>query len=179
MMPTRVAGVLLTLLLLVPAAASAVTIDQIVAMSRAGVSDAAIVALIERDRSVFALDAAQVVELQQAGVSEAVTVAMIRSGEAPAAAALPGQIVDSAPGQPPVATYAYAVPYAVVTGVPVRRGRAVAPVVTLPDAATSFRAVPPATSSRGIFFTQPTPGMFFSQSSSAQCPAPATSQHPK
>ena len=58
--------------------ALAVTADQIVAMTRAGVSDGAIIALIEHDRSVFALDADQLVELQRSGVSEAVTVAMLK-----------------------------------------------------------------------------------------------------
>jgi hypothetical protein len=163
---------LLCLFLLVPAAASAVTIDQIIAMSRAGVSDAAIVALIERDRTVFALDAAQLVELQQAGVAEAVTVAMIRNDgtrEQPNAVAPAGP----PPEQPAVVTYA--VPY--VVPVPARRSRV---VVGVPPSVSV--AQPPvaqaATSARGIFFTQPSTGIFF-QPPAANCQTPAASPHPR
>jgi hypothetical protein len=120
MVATRILVSLLCLFLLVPAAASAVTIDQIIAMSKAGVPDAAIVALIERDRTAFALDPAQLVELQQAGVTEAVTVAMIRNDgtrEQPNVVAPAGP----PPEQPAVVTYA--VPY--VVPVPVRRSRVV------------------------------------------------------
>ncbi|HWF84079.1 MAG TPA: hypothetical protein VG222_04510 [Vicinamibacterales bacterium] len=160
---------LLCLFLLVPAVASAVTIDQIIAMSKAGVPDAAIVALIERDKTVFALDAAQLVELQQAGVAEAVTVAMIRTDGQPNVAVPVGPPLE----QPVVVTYA--LPYAVP--VPVRRSRAVVavppsvPVAQVPVAQA-------ATSARGIFFAQPSTGIFFPPPP-ANCQTPAASPHPR
>jgi hypothetical protein len=163
-------GSLLLAMALMPAAASAVTIDQIVAMSRAGVTDSAIIALIERDRTVFALDSAQLVELQQAGVSGPVTVAMIRTASAPeqpgvvAAQDTPATIPD----QPAVVTYA--VPYAVPVFVPVRHSRV---VVVAPEAQTQV------TSARGMFFTQPAAGMFFRQPADANCPAPTVTRHPR
>lgn len=163
---------LLCCVLLAPAAASAVTIDQIVAMSKAGVSDAVIVALIERDKTVFTLDPAQLVELQQAGVTEAVTVAMIRSDgvrEQPPNVSTPEQPTVALPEQPAVVTYA--VPYAVP--VRVRRSRV---LVAAPAAPTAL--VPPTvTSARGIFFTQPATGIFFQPPAGANCQPPAASPH--
>src|SRR6185295_16812199 len=66
--------------LLLPATASAVTIDEIVGMARAGVTDAIILALIDRDRTVFAIEPEQIVKLQKDGLSEAVILAMLKSG---------------------------------------------------------------------------------------------------
>lgn len=72
-------GFLVTVLL-VPTAALAVTVDQIVAMAKSGVTDTVILAMIERDRTVFAIEPEQVAALQRAGVSETVILAMLRSG---------------------------------------------------------------------------------------------------
>ena len=66
--------------LVLPATASAVTIDEIVGMARAGVTDAIILALIDRDRTVFAIEPEQIVKLQKDGLSEAVILAMLKSG---------------------------------------------------------------------------------------------------
>src|SRR6185436_5704816 len=66
--------------LLLPATASAVTIDEIVGMAHAGVTDAIILALIDRDRTVFAIEPEQIVKLQKDGLSEAVILAMLKSG---------------------------------------------------------------------------------------------------
>ena len=173
---------LLCALLLTPAAASAVTIDQIIAMSKAGVPAAAIVALIERDRTVFAVDAAQLVELQQAGVPEAVTVAMIRSSEAqePSNAVAPEQTTVVTEPPPAFVTYGvpYAIPYAVPARVHVRGSRT---LVAPPNAqiVPSFNAQTTVTSARGMFFSQPATGIFFPQPSSANCPAPTASPHPR
>ena len=41
--------------ILVPAAAGAVTVDEIVQLSRAGITETVILALIDRDRTIFAL----------------------------------------------------------------------------------------------------------------------------
>ena len=63
-----------------PRAASAVTVDQVVALAKAGVTDAVILALIDRDRTVFAIEPEQIVTLQREGLSEAVILAMLKSG---------------------------------------------------------------------------------------------------
>jgi hypothetical protein len=65
---------------LVPITASAVTIDQIVALTRAGVTDAVILALIDRDKTIFSIEPEQLVSLKSAGVSEPVILAMLKSG---------------------------------------------------------------------------------------------------
>ena len=65
---------------LLPAAASAVTLDEIMGLSRAGVTDAIILALIDRDKTVFTIEADQIVRLQRDGLSEAVILALLKSG---------------------------------------------------------------------------------------------------
>src|SRR5262249_61845923 len=65
---------------LLPAAASAVTVDQIVSLSRSGVTDTVILALIDRDRTIFAIEPDQLVTLRAQGVSEPVILAMLKSG---------------------------------------------------------------------------------------------------
>jgi hypothetical protein len=65
---------------LVPTAASAVTVDQIVALAHSGVTDAVILALIDRDKTIFSLEAEQLVTLKEEGVSEPVILAMLKSG---------------------------------------------------------------------------------------------------
>jgi hypothetical protein len=66
--------------LLMPAPASAVTLDQVVALARAGVTDAVILALIDRDKTIFSIEPEQIVALRDAGVSEPVILAMLKSG---------------------------------------------------------------------------------------------------
>ena len=66
--------------LLLPATASAVTVDEIVALARAGVSDSVILAVIDRDKTIFGLDTDQLVSLKSEGLSEPVIVAMLKSG---------------------------------------------------------------------------------------------------
>ncbi len=152
---------LFCLFALTPSAALAVTVDQILALTKAGVSDAVIVALIERDRTVFTLDPAQLVELQQAGVTEAVTVTMLRTGEPQADTAAPPAV--AAPQLPDVVVYAVPVP------VRPRRNPVVAtPVVPTPQ---------PASSARGIFFSRPATGIFFAPPPAADCPPPAGRPH--
>ena len=58
----------ITLGVLMPAAASAVTLDEIIGLSRAGVTDAIILALIDRDKTVFAIEPEQIVKLQRDGL---------------------------------------------------------------------------------------------------------------
>jgi hypothetical protein len=75
-----VASLVLTAGILVPTAASAVTVDQIVQLSRAGVTETVILALIDRDRTIFTLEPEQLVTLKAQGVSETVILAMLKSG---------------------------------------------------------------------------------------------------
>jgi hypothetical protein len=67
---------------LAPHAAFAITVDQVVALSKSGVTDAVILALIDRDRTVFAIEPEQIVPLQREGLSEKVILAMLKSGRA-------------------------------------------------------------------------------------------------
>src|ERR1043166_4530795 len=60
--------------------AAAATVDQIVALSKAGVSEPVILALIDRDKTIFDIEPERLVTLKQQGVSEAVILAMLKSG---------------------------------------------------------------------------------------------------
>ncbi len=62
--------------------AAAVTVEQIVALTKAGVSEPVILALIDRDKTVFAIEPEQLVRLQRDGVSQNVILAMLKSGRA-------------------------------------------------------------------------------------------------
>jgi len=65
-----------------PMKVSAVTLDQVVAMTKAGVSDAVILELIAREKMLLTIAPDQVVELQRAGVSDSVILALLKSGVA-------------------------------------------------------------------------------------------------
>jgi hypothetical protein len=100
----RLRTVLAALILLIPltvATASAVTIHDIVELTRAGLSDEILLALIDVDRPVFTIDTSTLKMLKDAGVSEAVIVAMIRSGRTP-----PATHVEIQPQQAPAVTSA-------------------------------------------------------------------------
>ena len=81
-------------LLAVPA--EAVTLHEIIALSKAGLGDDVLLALIEVDGGVFSVDPDSLTRLKQAGVSERVIVALIRSGREPVAA----EAATSAPAEP-------------------------------------------------------------------------------
>jgi hypothetical protein len=72
----------MSVLLLAPRVASAITVDQVVGLAKSGVTDTVILALIDRDRSVFAIEPEQIAALQRDGLSEAVILAMLKSGRA-------------------------------------------------------------------------------------------------
>jgi hypothetical protein len=72
----------LSLVAVTPRAVSAATVEQIVTLTKAGVSESIILALIERDKTVFTIEPEQLVKLKQDGVSEAVVLAMLKSGRA-------------------------------------------------------------------------------------------------
>ncbi|HEY3884929.1 MAG TPA: hypothetical protein VGL62_06965 [Vicinamibacterales bacterium] len=81
----RIAAFALAILLTGSASTAwAVTVHDVIELSRAGLSDDILVTLIGVDRTVFSIDAATLEELKQAGVSDTVVKAMIRSGRTPA-----------------------------------------------------------------------------------------------
>lgn len=66
-------------LICTPVAAEAVTVRDIIELTKAGLSDDILVAVIEADRTIFTLDKDQILELRTAGVSETVILKMLRS----------------------------------------------------------------------------------------------------
>jgi hypothetical protein len=82
--PVRhLAGAIAATVLIVAAApvpAAAASMADLVQLSRAGLSDDILVALVEADDTSFALDAPKILELRQQGLSERVIAAMIKSG---------------------------------------------------------------------------------------------------
>ena len=67
------------------ARAEAITLREIVELTKAGLSDEVLLALIEVDQRVFSIDSETVKSLQDAGVSPRVIVAIVKSGRMPAA----------------------------------------------------------------------------------------------
>jgi hypothetical protein len=92
---------MLALLGCVPATASAVTIDEVVALSKNGVSEQVIVALIERDQTLFKLSPPLIMKLQRDGLSDRILLALIKSGR-PSEPPLPaGPVAPAAASVPP------------------------------------------------------------------------------
>jgi hypothetical protein len=76
-----IAALLFSTFMALPATrADALTVRDVVELSKAGLSDDVLLALIEVDRTVFAIDTPTLKMLKEAGVSETVIIAMIRSG---------------------------------------------------------------------------------------------------
>ena len=65
------------MVLMLPGAARAVTLDDLIALSKAGVSSDILVAVIDADRTIFNLTPADIVVLKKAGVPNAVIVKML------------------------------------------------------------------------------------------------------
>ncbi|MEO8522215.1 MAG: hypothetical protein ABI603_12680, partial [Acidobacteriota bacterium] len=63
-----------------PRLAAALTVHDVVELTRAGLGEETLLALIDVDASVFPIDTPTLTSLKTAGVSERVIVAMIRSG---------------------------------------------------------------------------------------------------
>ncbi|HVD91574.1 MAG TPA: hypothetical protein VNC21_04810 [Vicinamibacterales bacterium] len=100
----RTLFVFLTVLAVSASRADAVTIRDVIELSKAGLSDSVLLALIEVDRGVFSIDSATLKQLKDGGVSDAVIVAMIRSGRTqplPEAAPAPVSTTDSDPDSYP------------------------------------------------------------------------------
>ena len=83
--------------------ADALTIRDVIELSKAGLGEDVLLALIEVDRGVYAMDMATLKALKDAGVSERVIVALIRSGrENPAPEPIVLQEVQDEPPPVPV-----------------------------------------------------------------------------
>ena len=115
----------LAVLALTAGRAEAITVRDVIELSKAGLGDSVLLALIEVDRSLFAIDATTLKQLKAAGVSDAVIVAMIRSGREyqeplpPASTAEPPQQADAPPPQVIVIEHHDPAPQPVVIPVPV------------------------------------------------------------
>ena len=79
--------------------AEALSVRDVIELSKAGLGDEVLLALIEVDPSVFAIDAPTLKQLKAANVSDRVIVAMIKSGRTPRPEAVP--IADPAPAPTP------------------------------------------------------------------------------
>jgi hypothetical protein len=126
----------LAILLATATSAQAVTVKDIVDLTRAGLGDDVLLALIEVDGGVFNVDTQTLTQLKAAGVSEKVIVALVRSGRTPPPAPPPQPDLinpESAPPPPPQVVYVeppapvvreVAIPVPVYVAVPVAsRGR--------------------------------------------------------
>jgi len=91
-----VLAAVITASVLVPTTASAVTLDQIVALARAGVTDAVILALIDRDKTIFPIEPEQLPTLKQQGLSDAIIMAMLKSGREEGEAAARAEAASNA-----------------------------------------------------------------------------------
>jgi hypothetical protein len=74
------AGAVVAALVGSPHQAQALTIRDIIELTRAGLGDDVLLALIEVDRGVYPIDPATLKQLKAAGVSDRVLVALVRSG---------------------------------------------------------------------------------------------------
>jgi len=122
--------------LFVSTAAQAVTLKDIVDLSKAGLGDEVLLALIDVDGGVFDVDPVTLKSLKAAGVSERVIVALVRSGrERPTAPTEPATLAEVVSQQTapevvyvdrpsPTVVREVAVPYPIYVSVPVgARGR--------------------------------------------------------
>jgi hypothetical protein len=92
----RIMVPLFVLAALIPIPASAITVQEVIALSKAGVSDDVVVALIEQDSTIFSVDATQAIALKREGVTERVVLAMLRNGRQ-----TPPPVPGAAPESPP------------------------------------------------------------------------------
>ena len=76
----RLGSLFLMAFLLAGGRADAITAKDIIDLSRAGLGEAVLLALVEVDGGVFTIDNATLKQLKDAGVSEKVIEAMVRSG---------------------------------------------------------------------------------------------------
>lgn len=86
-----------------PDVAWAVSTRDLIELSKAGLGDEVLVALIEADGTVFNLDAPRILELRAAGVSERVITAMLRNSSRPLPPSTSSAADHQAAGAPPPA----------------------------------------------------------------------------
>ena len=108
----------------VPARADAVTLREVIQLTRAGLGEEVLLALIEIDQRVYPVDPETLRMLKDAGVSERVIVAMVRSGRTPPPAPPapePAAIAPPAAPEPQVVVIEHDRPvvHEVAVGVPV------------------------------------------------------------
>jgi hypothetical protein len=130
----RIAVLVLLCAVFAAASAQAVTLKDLIDLTKAGLGDDVLVALIEVDGGVFDIDAATLTRLKAAGVSEKVIVALVKSGRARPAPQEPQTLASVvAEQQPPETVYVerpsttivreVAVPVPVYVGIPVSSHR--------------------------------------------------------
>jgi hypothetical protein len=81
--------------------AEALNARDVIALTKAGLGEPVLLALIEVDRSIFAIDAATIKELKEAGVTDGVILAMIRSGRQTPPPPEPAPDFQPPPPEPP------------------------------------------------------------------------------
>jgi hypothetical protein len=86
-----------------PDLAWAVSTRDLIELSKAGLGDEVLVALVEADGTVFSLDAPKILELRAAGVSERVITAMLKNASRPSPAPSPVAATERAAAAPPPA----------------------------------------------------------------------------
>jgi hypothetical protein len=100
--------------------AEAVTAKDIIDLTRAGLGEEVLLALIEVDGSVFTIDTETLKSLKAAGVGDRVIEAMVRSGRMPQEAAMPPwPAVEPEPPQPQVIVIEHERPVVEQVAVPV------------------------------------------------------------
>ena len=87
MRPFALAALIAVAIAAVPARADAITVREVIQLTRAGLGEEVLLALIEIDQRVFPIDPETLRMLKDAGVSEKVIVAMVKSGRTPPPAA--------------------------------------------------------------------------------------------
>src|SRR5688500_11588270 len=85
----RVLPLLIFTLALAAGRAEALTIRDIIELSRAGLGEDILLALIDVDRRVFPVDTDTIKQLKLAGVPERVILAVVRSGRMPPSEPVP------------------------------------------------------------------------------------------
>jgi hypothetical protein len=84
-----------------PSRAEAITIKEIIELTKAGVAEDVLLALIEIDRRVFPIDVDTLTALKRGGVSDRVIMAVVKSGRTPAPEPEPTPVVQNEPIEPP------------------------------------------------------------------------------
>jgi hypothetical protein len=90
---------ILLLLVLIPLGATradALTLREVIELSRSGLGDDVLIALIEVEKSVFAIDHETIKKLKAEGLSERVMIAMIKSGRTSAPPSSPVAVAPAA-----------------------------------------------------------------------------------